>query len=150
MHRSLPNGTIRPHDKRGYLRIKDPTHPLADKKGWVKHHRWVVYNHVNGEPQHCAYCGYGPLPWHGGSQHAINIDHINNTPGDDRIENLTSACGWCNTFKAQWPYAKPEHQQAIKQHQHTHPTQRPGILSILIEAWGIPWTDVVYNLQQNQ
>jgi len=148
MPTALPNGTIRPLDERGYLRIKDSTHPLA-RHGWVQHHRWVLYNYVNGTELHCNWCGYGPLPWRGGSQHAINVDHINNTPGDDRIDNLTAACGWCNRFRAFWPLAKDEHIEAINKYAELHPADRPTTYRILLDEWLIPINDIIYNLQLN-
>lgn len=141
MSAALPNGTIRLRDQRGYKIIKEPDHPLATK-GWVPHHRYVLYNQLGPEPQHCTYCGYGPLPWRGNYKHTINVDHINDTPGDDRPENLTASCYWCNLFKSAWHVAFDEHQQAITEHGTTHPAQRPYITRVLEHAWGIGQFDV--------
>ena len=154
MSKPLPIGTIRQRDQRGYKTIKDPTHPLAatrgGNKGWVPHHRWLAYNHVNGQPQSCAYCGHGPMPWTGGTHHAINIDHINEIKGDDRLDNLTFACSWCNMFKSAWPLAYHEHMHAIDTYGHLPPQQRPTPMNVLIDQWMIPSNDILHNLQLNR
>lgn len=148
MFQKLPTGTVRHHD-RGYQRIKAPGHPLSDQRGWARYHRYLVYEHVEGQPQRCSYCNYGPLPWHGGWRESINIDHINDIKGDDRLDNLTPACHWCNTMKATWPIAYHEHMQAIDNYGHLNPNDRPSTFTLLVDAWGMTHTDVAYNLKRN-
>ena len=142
---SLPNGTINTIDKRGYQQIKDPTHPLQ-RKGWVPYHRWIAYNAVNGEEQHCAFCNWGPMPWKGGYRQAVNIDHINEIKGDDRPDNLTFTCYWCNLLKSYWPLAYHEHMEAIDTYADTHPDDRPYPMTILTDAWGIGYADINHNI----
>lgn len=146
---SLPIGTQRPK-KNGYWEIKAPHHPLAysgnGRSGWVIRHRMMWYDHVQGEEQHCHYCGYGPLPWRGDWRTAINIDHINEIKGDDRIENLRPSCSWCNLLKSGWPLTYDEHLEAIQKWGHIKPERRPSALAVLVEAWGISYSDVYYNL----
>lgn len=54
----------------GYVLIYDPSHPLAQKRGWVREHRKVWYE------------TYGPIP------NSFVIHHINGDKTDNRIENL--------------------------------------------------------------
>jgi len=149
-HNSKPVGTQQ-QEANGYWIVKQPDHPLAyngnGRTGWVKRHRMMYFDHVNGEEQHCLYCGYGPLPWRGTWNTAINIDHFNEVKGDDRIENLLASCFWCNLFKAGWPLTFEEHQRAIHRYNHKHPSTRPTVVSILEEEWGLGCVDIHHNLR---
>jgi hypothetical protein len=148
MGKKFPDGTI-VHRAKGYQHIKAPGHPLADKGGWLGYHRYLVYEHVAGKPQRCSYCNYGPLPWRGGFQQAIIVDHINDIKGDDRLDNLTIACNWCNLLKSTWPIGYHEHMEAIDDYAHLHPNDRPTTFAILVDAWGMSHNDVAYNLKRN-
>jgi hypothetical protein len=149
-HNTLPIGTERKQSS-GYVLIKNPEHPLAFKnggrRGWVARHRLRYYEHVQGEEQRCHYCGYGPMPWQGHYTTAINIDHINEIKGDDRLDNLTAACFWCNLLKSGWPLTHDEHQESIKRYSHIPPHLRPTPIGVLVEAWGIGPVDVCHNLE---
>lgn len=150
MAHKLPEGTVRINDPRGYKRIKATGHPLSRPNGWAPHHRYLVYEHVAGKPQRCAYCNYGPLPWRGTSTTAIHVDHINDIAGDDRLDNLTPACHWCNLIKSTWPITYHEHMEAIDNYGHLHPVNRPTMFQILIDQWMIPTTDIGHNLRINR
>jgi hypothetical protein len=143
----LPIGTIRPDN--GYFIVKLPDHPLA-YRGWVKRHRLVYFEAVRGQEQYCILCDWGPLPWLGGWRYAINIDHVNEVKGDDRLENLQPLCYWCNLFKSGWPLTDTEHADAIEQWCDTHPAQRPNPSKLLIDMWGLGPADVHYNLELNR
>jgi hypothetical protein len=146
---ALPIGTER--ENNGYVLVKQPDHPLAfqnsGRRGWVPRHRLRYYDHVQGEEQRCHYCGYGPLPWQGHYRLAINIDHINETKGDDRLENLRPSCFWCNLLKSGYPLTHDEHQAAIQRWKHHHPNDRPSPMTILVEEWGIGVIDIYHNLE---
>jgi len=152
MSQPLPEGTVRPYGN--YFVVKAPYHPVSftngGKKGWAPRHRKVFYDHVNGEPQKCVYCEYGPLPWRGDWRTAVNIDHFNEVKGDDRIENLLAACSWCNRFKSGWPLTSEEHWRAIYRYGHLAPWDRPEIYPILVEEWGLDFDSIYLNLEINK
>lgn len=152
-HNAKPIGTQQ-QELDGYWIVKQPNHPLAylanGRTGWVKRHRMIYFDHVNGEEQHCLYCGYGPLPWRGHYRTSINIDHFNEVKGDDRIENLLPACFWCNLFKSGWPLTFEEHWRAINRYAHIAPQNRPNPYDLLQEEWGIGGVDITYNLELNR
>jgi len=152
-HNALPVGTER-QESDGYWSIKQPDHPLAytnnGRRGWVKRHRMVLFDHVNGQEQTCVYCNYGPLPWRGQYRTAINIDHFNEIKGDDRIENLHPSCYWCNLLKSGWPLTFEEHWRSINRYGHISPWDRPHPFEVLKEEWGIGHIDIAYNLELNR
>lgn len=57
-------------NKKGYVLVYAPDHPMAQKRGWVLEHRKVWFDH------------YGELP------DRLVIHHKNGVKSDNRIENL--------------------------------------------------------------
>ena len=98
-------------DARGYTRIYAPEHPLADAGGIVPRHRMLLFEAL-GQPttSACHWCGY-ELPWKTDRipafKHVINVDHLNDVKGDDRLENLAPACFWCNRNRKSAPPIAP-------------------------------------------
>lgn len=60
-------------DNDGYVTEKDPTHPNADKRGWVKQHIKVMSEHLNRRIR---------------TELGENVHHKNGVRDDNRIENL--------------------------------------------------------------
>lgn len=76
---------------KGYQRVYDPEHALADSGGYVSEHRKVVYQQYGEVLPPCQLCG-ASINWA-----TCHVDHIdfnvkNNDPG-----NLRPLCNACNT-----------------------------------------------------
>lgn len=74
----------------GYIKVLEPSHPLADSYGTVYAHRKVVYDSVGGSPQTCVWCGQ-QVSWKD-----LVIDHLNEDKKDNRLDNLVVSCNTCN------------------------------------------------------
>jgi hypothetical protein len=74
-------------------------HPLAGPTGNLFEHRKVLYDAIGPGPHPChwnplSHCENTALEW--GGLHGINVDHLNDTPDDNRLENLVVSCLRCN------------------------------------------------------
>lgn len=132
---------------RGYVRLTGlHNHPLADNRGRVYRHRYVLHHALGGTTQPCHWCDYH-VAWHidhAGLDHhieprdrhryLINADHLNDTPGDDRPENLAPACGWCNIHRG-WVQDLAPHiwTQALRYLHTIAPWDRPNLLPIVLD-----------------
>ncbi len=81
----------------GYIRIKRPDHPLADRAGWVAEHRAVVFDDIGPGPMNCELCGVG-VTWA-----TVHIDHIDETRDNNARSNLRPTCNACNTRRGRAP-----------------------------------------------
>lgn len=68
--RRLPDGTRRPYGH-GYMRVLHRDHSMADKKGWIQEHRYVMAEFLGRSLTSDE-----------------NVHHINGVRGDNRLENL--------------------------------------------------------------
>lgn len=87
-----------------YLRITNAEDNwLAQPHGKMPLHRWICWQML-GQPSHssCVYCGY-QMPWKTymkpSQYYVICVDHIDNNPDNNSVENLLPSCWWCNANK---------------------------------------------------
>lgn len=141
-----------PDTRRGYVIVYRRGHPLARGKDHrISRHRQVFYDahapaHAWSTPTlvtfPCRWCGYvlpfqttyDPTRRHLGS---INVDHLNEIPGDDRVENLAASCGWCNSNRG-WAERRAPELWAQLQYDYgnVHPAQRPNPLHLIAAELG--------------
>lgn len=78
-----------------------PGHCLADRKGWVAHHRRVAYEAWGPDERACIWCGRW-LAWFGRVTRVdtICVDHLDGDVTNDVLANLVPACGPCNLHRA--------------------------------------------------
>lgn len=69
LHPSWKGGRIK--DSHGYILLHKPDHPMSDKNGWLREHRFVMAEHI----------GRMLEPFE-------NVHHRNGVKDDNRIENL--------------------------------------------------------------
>lgn len=79
---------------KGYQRVYDPTHPLADSGGYVSEHRKVVYSRYGAVLPPCELCGTA-IDWN-----TAHIDHIDEDVRNNDSSNLRPLCRPCNTFRS--------------------------------------------------
>lgn len=79
---------------KGYQRLYEPNHPLADKGGTVAEHRMVVFDRYGRNLPDCEICGK-PMSW----DDDIHIDHRDNDVTNNHIDNLRPLCRACNTTR---------------------------------------------------
>lgn len=88
----------RPHkyrytDPRGYSKVHEPGHFLADTQGMVREHRFVYYEKIDKDPSECKLCSV-PINWDD-----LHIDHIDTNTTNNLPENLRALCRSCNVFR---------------------------------------------------
>jgi hypothetical protein len=87
--------------KAGYIKVKLPDHPLAEKGGNIFEHRQVFYDNNKDKPLICFWCEE-TLTWKN-----VKIDHLNNNKSDNQPSNLVASCNDCNRARgAMIPFLK--------------------------------------------
>lgn len=86
-----------------YKQVRQPDHPLADRRGTLTEHRKVLYDAIGGGPHPCHWCGLA-LSWRSHNQHKpkpddLIVDHLNGDKLDNSRENLVPSCQACNVAK---------------------------------------------------
>lgn len=133
-------------DRRGYVKLNvGKHHPMAPANGMVGRHRLVLWQH-HGEPDPfttglpCHLCSY-VLPWRHpfGIKHCVNVDHLNEQPGDDRVENLAASCYWCNSNRSwvPWINGEPTWREIIAMYSAQHPAERPDLRPVVAAMFNL-------------
>lgn len=78
---------------KGYQRLYEPTHPLADTQGYVSEHRKVLYSKCGDMLPGCELCGE-ELDWS-----TVHPDHIDRDVKNNAPDNLRPLCRGCNTHR---------------------------------------------------
>lgn len=88
----------------GYRMLTGQTHPLA-KNGEVLEHRKVLYDVIGPGPHACHWasrygCEQFELDWSGGTR--LVVDHLDDDPTNNSLENLVPSCTKCNSSREQY------------------------------------------------
>lgn len=80
-----------------YVTAYMPDHPTAGQNGRAYVHRAVLYDAIGPGEHRCHWCAR-LVDWdlHRPHPFALVVDHLNDDPTDNRIENLVPACNRCN------------------------------------------------------
>ena len=132
------------NDPRGYVRLSAKGHPLASGRDHVvPRHRLILWEALHPDASDptstfdpCRYCGH-ELPWKVEAgvrsfRRCINVDHLNGIPGDDRVENLATACFWCNANR-EWvvtDHGETAWLRIAELHADAHPDTRPYLPAV--------------------
>ncbi len=85
----------------GYVKLLKPEHPMADSKGHVFEHRYIMYEHLGGGEHECYWCGAK------GTWDKIVIDHLDENKQNNTVGNLVVSCNNCNRARgAVLPFIK--------------------------------------------
>lgn len=121
-----------------YLKVVNVSdHPLADRKGGMPYHRFVLYEKLKSPAgAACAWCGY-LLPWKldlsMSNLHVINADHLDGNPENNSPENLVPACWWCNINRS-WAESYPDFwYKWIRWMASVPPAVRPNLVEIALD-----------------
>ena len=82
---------------KGYQRVYEPLHPLADGQGYVAEHRMVLWDRYGNNLPPCELCG-AESSWA-----TSHIDHRDNDVKNNAADNLRPLCRPCNTFRDMRP-----------------------------------------------
>jgi len=79
----------------GYRRMYAPDHPLREGKAgsYEYEHRVRFYNEHGPGPFKCHHC-QEQVTWVD-----MHVDHLNDDPQDNRLENLVASCPTCNQWR---------------------------------------------------
>ena len=92
---------------KGYQRLYDPAHPLADTQGYVSEHRKIVYARYGDVLPGCELCGVA-VNWE-----TVHIDHIDRDVKNNAPDNLRPLCRNCNTRRDMPPAHTFSHTHAL-------------------------------------
>jgi hypothetical protein len=107
--------TMKPRAKKrihsaGYVCLYMPEHPLANSRGDVYEHRYVMYKKYGDKLPDCELCG-AITTW---SSRDTHVDHINENKSDNRECNLRILCNSCNVRRS-----NKQENYINKSHTHT-------------------------------
>lgn len=95
-------GKKRMRHSNGYILLRIPGHPLAQKSCNVYEHRKIIYDAYGENLPPCEFCGK-PSDWHSRKTH---IDHIDENRANNDLSNLRVLCNPCNVGRAE---GRPKH-----------------------------------------
>lgn len=79
---------------KGYITLLEPSHPLANTRGYVYEHRKVMYASIGEAPHKCYWCDTELHTWA-----RITVDHLNECKSDNSLGNLVVSCNACNRYR---------------------------------------------------
>lgn len=111
---------------KGYQRLYEPAHPLADRQGYVAEHRMVAYAKYGAVLPPCELCGV-VVKWDD-----VHIDHIDEDVKNNNPGNVRPLCFQCNVRRTKVTYSSKPSCHAVTVGEKTlTPTEwarEPGVL----------------------
>lgn len=95
----------------GYHFLYEPLHDMADNRGYVSVHRFVLFNEFGHSLMECSLCKK-PWLWHGGR--GSHVDHVDEDITNNHISNLRPLCNSCNTRRGRKQEHEYDHVRAIE------------------------------------
>lgn len=132
-HYGLNSNPMAPGERKmahsnGYIMLRYPGHPLAQKHGGLFEHRYVMYQKYGDNLPPCEFCGKESR-WHSRDTH---IDHIDCDKTNNDIGNLRVLCNPCNVSRSKKPPHTHKHTTSItidgKTMTSTEWARIPGVL----------------------
>lgn len=124
-----PIGFKRVVHGRGYIRLHNIDHPLADRARTVFEHRAVAYNDRGGADPSCEWCGL-ELDWA-----TADVDHIDDDPGNNQPSNLVISCHQCNSARGQCGARRFAEGVAVRVLCREYGVERADIVERVMEKW---------------
>jgi len=93
----LPPRPERRAHAQGYVLVKRPGHPVAQKDGWAMEHRVVLFDSIGPGEHPCHWCRR-PVRWSTGllRRDSLVVDHLDDGRTNNDLANLAPACVTCN------------------------------------------------------
>jgi hypothetical protein len=82
----------------GYIVLKAPNHPLAQKGGGIYEHRMILFDAL-GDGAHCCYWCSKEIFWKGDGRSLIVVDHLDGNKANNELNNLVPSCHRCNSTR---------------------------------------------------
>lgn len=102
-------GPSRPVSVKSYRWVSAPHHPLADKRGRVAEHRWLLFERIGPGEHPCHWCGDLVCWMQGMAPAALIADHVDGDSRNNDPANIVESCVRCNSLRNGHPNSRKTH-----------------------------------------